>query len=65
MLMMVDPHVHWHVLPRYEGTRDGPGLAIEDTGWPRLPQLAGAVSLAPAEIATLGEWLRSKWPAPG
>src|SRR5438045_2775702 len=21
MLMMVDPHVHFHVLPRYEGTR--------------------------------------------
>jgi diadenosine tetraphosphate (Ap4A) HIT family hydrolase len=63
MLMMVDPHVHWHVLPRYKDKRFGPGLAVEDTGWPKLPQLADAVSLAPAEVAALGEWLRSKWPA--
>ena len=65
MLMMVDPHVHWHVLPRYEGEREAAGLVIEDTGWPRLPQLAGAVSLAPDQVEALGEWLRSKWPAAG
>ena len=65
MLMMVDPYVHWHVLPRYGGEREAAGIAIADAGWPKLPQLAGAVSLAPAEIAALGDWLRSKWPAAG
>ena len=25
MLMMVDPHVHFHVIPRYEGTRSAAG----------------------------------------
>src|SRR5687768_12065155 len=65
MLMMVDPHVHWHVLPRYEGEREAAGILVADAGWPRLPQLADAVSLAPAEVAALGEWLRSKWPVAG
>jgi diadenosine tetraphosphate (Ap4A) HIT family hydrolase len=65
MLMMVDPHVHWHVLPRYEGDRMAAGLVVEDTGWPRVPQLGEAVKLDPDQVAALGEWLRSKWPAVG
>jgi diadenosine tetraphosphate (Ap4A) HIT family hydrolase len=65
MLMMVDPHVHWHVLPRYEGEREGAGIVVADAGWPRVPQLGEAVKLGPDEVAALGEWLRSKWPAAG
>ena len=62
MLMMVDPHVHWHVIPRYEGTRRAVGVEVADAGWPKAPQLAEAVSLDPAQIAALGEWLRAQWP---
>lgn len=47
MLMMVDPHVHFHVIPRYEGVRRLAGLEILDRGWPGLPDLAAAVK--PAE----------------
>ena len=65
MLMMVDPHVHWHVIPRYEGVREAEGLAIADAGWPKLPQLGDAVSLEPAQIAGLRERLRAHWPALG
>ena len=65
MLMMVDPHVHWHVLPRYEGDRMAAGLVVEDKGWPRVPQLGEAVKLGPDQVGALGEWLRSKWPAAG
>lgn len=32
MLMMVDPQVHFHVLPRYEGERSGAGLTVADAG---------------------------------
>src|SRR6185503_18492196 len=32
MLMMVDPHVHWHVIPRYEGEREAAGLKFGDAG---------------------------------
>ncbi|MEJ7925245.1 HIT family protein [Sphingobium sp. AN641] len=45
MLMMVDPHVHFHVLPRYEGERIAAGLTIADAGWPGQPDLAAAVKL--------------------
>src|SRR3546814_532808 len=30
MLMMVDPHVHFHVFPRYEGERSAAGLTFSD-----------------------------------
>jgi diadenosine tetraphosphate (Ap4A) HIT family hydrolase len=62
MLMMVDPHVHWHVIPRYEGVREAQGMTFADKGWPKLPQLGEAVSLEPDQIAALREWLRELWP---
>jgi diadenosine tetraphosphate (Ap4A) HIT family hydrolase len=37
MLMMVDHHVHYHVIPRYDGTRQFAGLEWVDNGWPALP----------------------------
>ena len=39
MLMMVDPHVHMHVIPRYSAARDFEGVEFKDTGWPAVPQL--------------------------
>ncbi|QCB56034.1 HIT family protein [Sphingopyxis sp. PAMC25046] len=58
MLMMVDPHVHFHVLPRYEGDRSGAGLTIGDAGWPAQPDLGQAVKLGDAQIAALAGWLK-------
>ncbi|KTE01345.1 MULTISPECIES: HIT family protein [unclassified Sphingopyxis] len=58
MLMMVDPHVHFHVLPRYEGERSGAGLTIADAGWPAQPDLGQAVKLGDAEVAALAGWLK-------
>ncbi len=40
MLMMVDHHVHYHVIPRYEATRTFAGREWADNGWPALPVLA-------------------------
>jgi len=37
MLMMVDRHVHYHVIPRYNGIRTFSGLEWVDNGWPALP----------------------------
>ena len=65
MLMMVDPHVHWHVIPRYEGVREAQGVTVADQGWPKLPQLAEAVALEPPQIEALREWLRRHWPVAG
>jgi diadenosine tetraphosphate (Ap4A) HIT family hydrolase len=62
MLMMVDPHVHFHVIPRYEGERQAAGLSIADTGWPGLPVLGDAVELDGDGIAALVDWLKESWP---
>ena len=53
MLMMVDPHVHFHVIPRYEGAREWGGVAFPDAGWPAVPQLGEAVKLEPAHREAL------------
>ena len=45
MLMMVDPHVHFHVLPRYPGSRAWSGLELTDHGWPGQPDLKTATLL--------------------
>lgn len=58
MLMMVDPNVHFHVLPRYEGSRSQAGLTIADAGWPGQPDLASAVKLDAVQIAALTAWLK-------
>lgn len=58
MLMMVDPHVHFHVLPRYEGERSAAGLTVTDAGWPGQPDLGQAAKLDDAQIAALTGWLK-------
>ena len=50
MLMMVDPNVHFHVIPRYDGDRSLAGMSIADSGWPGPPDLKSAVSLSQASI---------------
>ena len=51
MLMMVDPHVHFHIFPRYQGERSIAGLVLTDHGWPGPPDLKSAVKL---DSTTLG-----------
>lgn len=63
MLMMVDPHVHFHVLPRYEGARTEGGVTAPDAGWPGQPSLNAAVALDGAQTAALVAWLKAHWPA--
>lgn len=44
MLMMVDPDVHFHVLPRYSETQVFEGVEFPDAGWPAVPDLSSAVT---------------------
>lgn len=39
MLMMVDLHIHYHVVPRYSREIDFSGITWKDSGWPALPEL--------------------------
>ena len=65
MLMMVDPDVHFHVIPRYEGVRAFNGVQFPDAGWPGPPALGQAVTPEPAVLAALVSALRDRWPAAG
>jgi diadenosine tetraphosphate (Ap4A) HIT family hydrolase len=61
MLMMVDPHVHFHVIPRYEGERSACGVRVVDEGWPKVPALGEAVALEPDQVEALVEHLKGFW----
>lgn len=41
-LMMVDHHVHYHVVPRYDRPTDYGGRQWVDNGWPAFPVLSDA-----------------------
>jgi diadenosine tetraphosphate (Ap4A) HIT family hydrolase len=57
--MMVDPNVHFHVIPRYSTTRQWNDVEFPDTGWPGPPHLNSAVCLSAGQIAQLTEELSS------
>ena len=61
MLMMVDPDVHYHVIPRYPGSRSFKGLEYRDTGWPGPPALEPAIALDDAARDALVAALRQGW----
>jgi diadenosine tetraphosphate (Ap4A) HIT family hydrolase len=61
MLMMVDPDVHFHVFPRYEGNRRFAGLDFPDRGWPGAPVLGEAVIPEASAAAQLLSALRAAW----
>ncbi|HEX9964746.1 MAG TPA: HIT family protein [Allosphingosinicella sp.] len=62
MLMMVDPHVHFHVVPRYEGEREACGVGVKDSGWPKVPALGEAVELEPEQVEALVGYFKGCWP---
>jgi diadenosine tetraphosphate (Ap4A) HIT family hydrolase len=62
MLMMVDPDVHFHVIPRYEGAREHAGMSFPDAGWPAQPNLGAHVALDEAAQAALARDLSALWP---
>jgi diadenosine tetraphosphate (Ap4A) HIT family hydrolase len=62
MLMMVDPNVHFHVIPRYEGERSACGVSVKDAGWPKVPALGEAVALEPEQVEALVGYLKGFWP---
>lgn len=61
-LMMVDKHVHFHVLPRYATARLASGVEFIDAKWPTPPDVTQAVDLSEAQFSTLLAQLRAQWP---
>ena len=58
MLMMLDPNVHFHVIPRYLAPRSWQGVEFPDAGWPGPPSLSDAVKLTNSQLAALVAELR-------
>lgn len=63
MLMMVDPDVHFHVLPRHQDERTHGGHTFKDAGWPGPPALASHVALSEEEASALAADFAARWPS--
>ena len=63
LLMMVDKHVHFHVLPRYATSRSFEGVEFRDAGWPRAPALGESAQVPEDVFRKLHAHLKERWPA--
>lgn len=63
MLMMVDPHVHFHVIPRYAEKRHYRGLEFADSAWPGPPDLTQNNQVDDEVFGLLKDDLSAAWPA--
>jgi len=61
MLMMVDPDVHYHVLPRYSEPRTFAATEFVDAGWPALPNLGEPTVTTAEQNTELVAHLKSLW----
>jgi len=61
MLMMVDPDVHFHVLPRYQAARDLAGRTFTDSFWPRPVDLTQPVEQDSVLMETVRDTLKAVW----
>jgi diadenosine tetraphosphate (Ap4A) HIT family hydrolase len=59
MLMMVDPNVHFHVIPRFSAGQQWAGIDFPDAGWPGPPQLKLAVQLGASQMNALRDQLKT------
>ena len=62
MLMMVDPDVHFHVIPRYENSRSFSNQDFLDHGWPGPPDLAQPNHTSSETNQSILSALRADWP---
>ena len=61
LLMMVDKHVHFHVLPRYSSPRELVGTRIVDKRWPKPPVLSETLEMDTSQRRTLADLLKQAW----
>jgi len=61
MLMMVDPHVHFHVIPRYQSSRSFESLCVEDSDWPGPPNLGRKIDMTTEQSEQLLTYLIKNW----
>jgi diadenosine tetraphosphate (Ap4A) HIT family hydrolase len=52
-LMMVDPHPHFHAVPRYETAPVFNGTTYPDTAWPKIVNMLEGIQIRPEQRALL------------
>jgi len=63
-LMMVDPHVHFHLIPRYSRPVYYLGEEFVDTNWPKPVEILESLYISENIIEQLGKDLKSALPDP-
>jgi diadenosine tetraphosphate (Ap4A) HIT family hydrolase len=61
-LMMVDPHPHFHAIPRYATTVQVDGIAFSDAAFPQPPDLRAVHDLTADQVAGLKRRIQANWP---
>ena len=61
MLMMIDPDVHFHVIPRYAGERSYAGLSFRDPAWPGPPDVTSRHEVSDEVLASLTADLKARF----
>ncbi|MEJ2201874.1 MAG: HIT family protein [Desulfuromonadaceae bacterium] len=61
MLMMVDPDVHFHIIPRYAQERCFAEISFYDAAWPGPPDLARVNKIDDAVREALRDHLIAHW----
>ncbi|MEK7844220.1 MAG: HIT family protein [Pseudomonadota bacterium] len=62
MLMMADPDVHFHVIPRYAQPRQFANMEFADAGWPAMPNLGQINKTDAMTNQLIMEHIQSCWP---
>jgi diadenosine tetraphosphate (Ap4A) HIT family hydrolase len=58
-LMMVDPHVHYHVIPRYSQAASFAGHMFPDYFWPKPPDVTHTLEMKPETFKLLHDALKN------
>ena len=61
MLMMVDPDVHFHVIPRYSSVRHFENAEFQDSKWPGPPDVTQSHDTSAELNRQILEFLRENW----
>ena len=58
MLMMVDPEVHFHIIPRYANDKEFEGIIFKDSEWPKKADIDVVNDILEVDIRRLAERMR-------
>lgn len=61
MLMMVDRHVHYHVIPRYPAPVRVGDAGYPDESWPGPPDVTRALNLPDGALEAIHERITAAW----